>query len=328
MIVALADARAAVAGASVVVTGATGFVGSRLVRELLAAGARVTALSRSLEPEPWRLAGVAGDLSWARVQYVSPSSLRAALEHAQPRYVFHLAALIDMGPDADAAALDAVNVTAAVDLVEACAELSDLRLFVQTGSCAEYGDIREPATEDTPLHPNTPYGASKARATEATLATAEKFGLPLTVLRPYNLYGEYEAKTRLTPHVALSLLAGRTVSLTAAEQVKDYHYVGDLAEAYLAAAANAPSAEGRVFNIGSGRGVTLRAFIETIADSLGADRELLAFGAQPYRENEMWHQTARIDSARELLGWEPTHRLEQGVAVTAAWYKENRALYE
>lgn len=328
MTVALADARSALAGSSVVVTGATGFVGSRLVRELLAAGAQVTALSRSPEPEPWRLAGVGGDLSWARVDFAHPASLRSALEHAQPHYVFHLAALIDMGPEADVTLLDAANVTAAVDLVEACAELEELRLFVQTGSCAEYGDVREPASEDTPLNPNTPYGTSKARATEATLATAEKFGLPLAVLRPYNLYGEFEARTRLTPHVALSLLAGRTVSLTAGEQVKDYHYVGDLAEAYLAAAANASAADGRIFNVGSGEGVTLRAFIETIADALGADRELLAFGAQPYRENEMWHQTARIDRARELLGWEPTHRLAEGVAKTAAWYEENRALYE
>lgn len=314
------------ADASAVVTGA-GFIGSRLVRELLARGAAVTVLTLSPDADRTRLGEAAEDVRWVEVDLVDGEAVREALVGVDPAFVFHLAGVIDMSPAADPRRLVDGNVTASANVVAACAGLDSLRLAVSTGTCAEYGDLREPATEDSPVAPNNLYGVTKAAGVLVARQIAEERGVPLAVLRPYNLYGEHEAPARLLPHVVLSLLAGREVPLTEGEQTKDYLYVGDLAQAFLAAGASAEAAAGQVFNIGSGESVTLREFVTSVARALGADESLLRFGAVPYRENEMWRQGTSTAKAEALLGWRPSQSLAEGLAITVGWYRENRGLY-
>ncbi|TLM76679.1 MAG: NAD-dependent epimerase/dehydratase family protein, partial [Actinobacteria bacterium] len=274
-----------------------------------------------------RLDDVADRVSWAAADFTDAAAVASALAAAAPALVFHLAGAIALSPAADAAALAQANVTATAAVVAGCAGLPDLRLCVHTGTCAEYGDLREDSDEGSPVAPTTAYGATKAAATVIARTIAGERGVPLAVLRPYNLYGEWEAPARLVPHVALSLLEGRKVPLTGGEQAKDYLYVGDLARAYLAAAASADAATGGVFNVASGECVTVREVVEALCDALGADRALLRFGEVPYRENEMWRQSASVARIRTTLRWEPAQTLASGMAVTAAWYRDNRGLY-
>ncbi len=318
-------AHEALRGARALVTGAAGFVGARLVRELLAVGAEPFALDAPGSADAPRLAGVRCPRMEADLS--DPAAARDAISEVDPHFVFHLAGTIDMSPRADAPALVAANVTAAANVVAACEHAASLRLAVHTGTCAEYGDARERTGEDSPIGPTSLYGATKAAGTLAARAVAGERGVPLAVLRPYNLYGEHEAPARLVPHVALSLLAGREVPLTGGEQRKDYLYVGDLAGAYLAAARAAKAAAGGVFNVAAGTAVSVRGLVEALADALGADRSLLRFGAVPYRDNEMWSQEADVSRAAEVLGWRAATTLEEGLARTAAWYRENRDLY-
>lgn len=322
------DIAEALSGAGALVTGATGFVGSRLVRELLDAGAQVTALTPPGGADTPRLDDVAGRVTWQEADFTDASAVREVVAEVEPAFVFNLAGAIDMSPSADAARLSEANVTSAASVVAACEGIRDLRLCVHTGTCAEYGDLREASDESSPIAPTTAYGATKAAATIVCRTIAEERGVPLAVLRPYNLYGEHEAPARLVPHVALSLLAGREVRLTAGEQEKDYLYVGDLARAYLAAAARPEAAAGEVFNVASGVTVRVRELVETLADSLRADGSLLRFGAVPYRPNEMWRQVASVDKAARVLGWRAERTLSEGLSLTAAWYRENRGLYE
>lgn len=320
------EIRQALGGTRAVVAGAAGFVGSRLVRELLDAGAEPVALDRPGTAEAWRLAGVR--CPRVEADLADAGAAREAIAASDPHFVFNLAGAIDMTRGADAGALVTANVTSAANVAAACEGLASLRLVVHTGSCAEYGDLRETSSEDSPIAPTSTYGATKAAGTMVARAVAAERGVPLAVLRPYNLFGEAEAPGRLVPHVALSLLAGRDVPLTGGEQEKDYLYVGDLADAYLVAAVRADRAAGEAFNIASGASVTVRELVEALARELGADASLLRFGEVPYRENEMWRQSADVTRAAFALGWRPERALTRGLALTAAWYRENRDAYE
>lgn len=310
------------AGASVVVTGATGFVGARVCRELGAHGARITAFHHEDGTGTWRLAEAAEAIRFVEVDLTDPVATRAALAEAAPVTVFHLATYYAADNDVDLPSMIDVNVKAGAVLVAACRGIESLRMLVNVGTCAEYGDFRDPADESTPLAPNNVYASTKAAQTIVMGQLGRDLGVQLVTLRLYNMYGECEKPSRIVPHVILSLLRGQPVAMTGGEQAKDYTYVGDVAEALLAAGASSDAA-GRVVNIGSGTTITMRRLVEEIARHFPGSEELLEFGAKPYREDEMWFQGTDTSTAEDLLGWRAATSLEDGIARVVGWYRGN-----
>lgn len=317
-------------GARVVLTGATGFVGAALAKRLLVTlDCEVHAITRPSGGDLWRLSGIENQIVWHKADLTNESAVRDLLATIDPDVVFHLATYY--APDStgiDPRAIVDVNVTAGLVLASACAKLPSLRLLVNVGTCAEFGDLREPACEDSPLAPNSVYASTKAAGSIVMRQAAEEHGVPFTTLRLYNMYGEYEKPSRLFPHVVLSLIDGRDVPLTAGEQAKDYTYVGDVVDAFLLAAAQPDVSAGETYNIASGQTISIRAFIESIASHFPDAEDHLLWGAAPYRENEMWFQGATADKARASLGWVPRQALDESVADVVAWYVKHRSLYD
>jgi len=324
---ALLERASTLADVQVLLTGASGFVGSHLARALREGGARVTALVRSGGTDTRRLAGVVGDIDWVEVDLCDGTALTEAVRGVRPEVVFHLATHYAAHNEVDLAAMVDTNVKASALMVSACSEVDGLRLLANAGTCAEYGDFREPADEDTRLDPNNVYASTKAAQTLIVQQLGRDLDVPTTTLRLYNMYGEWERPFRLVPSVALSLLRKERIELTGCEQAKDYSYVGDIAAAFLAAASQPDAAAGEVFNIGSGRTVPVRQVVEEIASHFSGAESLLAFGARPYRPDEMWFQGTSTDKARRLLGWESTTGFSDGIASTIAWYREHAGEY-
>lgn len=316
------DMRGFYDGAGVVVTGATGFVGARLTRELIALGADVTALHHEDGTGTWRLGEAADEIRFVDTTLDDPGAVRSALIAAAPKVVFHLATHYAIDNDVDIPKMVDTNVKAGAVLVSAARAVDSVRMLVNAGTCAEYGDFRGVADEHTPLAPNNVYASTKAAQTLVMGQLGRDLAVPLVTLRLYNMYGEYEKPSRIFPHVVLSLLRGAPVPMTAGEQAKDYTYVGDVAEAFLAAGAE-PSAAGEVVNIGSGATVTMRRFVEEVAGHFPGADELLGFGAIDYRPDEMWFQGTSTDKAEALLGWRASTSLGDGVSRAVAWYRES-----
>lgn len=317
----------AYADTRVCVTGATGFIGSRVVRELLALRANVTVLAHPGSQRSARLEGVADRVRCVPVDLCDPEAIRAALEAADPQVIFHLATYYAVSNNADLGAMIDTNVKASGLLVQAAATLPGLRMFVNAGTCAEYGDFRGPANEDTPLNPNNAYASTKAAQTLLAMQLGRDLGIPLTTLRLYNIYGEAEKPDRIVPYVALSLIRGQRVELTGAEQAKDYTYLGDMVEALLLAG-DTPDAAGEIINIGSGVTITVRRLVEEVAAQFEDAGNLVVFGARPYRPDEMWFQGTRTEKAERLLGWKATTPLNEGIARVVDWYRANTGFYD
>lgn len=311
-----------VAGARVLLTGATGFLGAHLARRLVAAGCWVGALLRP-GSNTARIADLLDRLHPLPGDLLVPESLAAAVHACAPRYVFHLAAHGVDRPLASATASVQTNVQGTVNLLEAC-RAADLARFVYVGTCYEYGDGGAPCHEDQPVAPANFYAASKAAGGLFCGVYQRVYSLPVVTVRPFQTYGPYQGCRLLLPYAITTALRGADLRLTPGEQVRDFVYVDDVIEG-LVAAATAPAAVGQTINLGSGEGTTVRRAVEMALDILGWPVRA-HFGALDYRPGEIRDLRADPRRAHELLGWQARTGLADGLQRTVGWYRANLEL--
>jgi UDP-glucose 4-epimerase len=299
----MADGAETLSGRRVLVTGATGFLGRHLVRALAAAGAEVRPLSVDIRDR---------------------AAVAASVAAAAPQLVFHLAAYGTTPIQRDDARMRDVNVGGAEHLWQAL-DAYPCRI-VQTGTCAEYGPASGALTESHPCAPASPYARTVHEAVTMSRDRARRSGRPLVVLRPFGPYGPGDRPERLVPLVIDGLLAGDRVPLTAGAQRRDYSYVDDHVRALVLAATRPLADTARVYNIGGGGPIAVRALVDTIAALVGGSApSRLAFGALPYRPGDLADVFADVAAARRDLGYEPLVPLADGLARTIAWHRAARA---
>ena len=290
---------ASLSGVRVLVTGGTGFLGTHTVRRLAREGAEVFAPGRT------------------DADITDRDQLRAAVAHARPELVIHLAAYGARSAERDAALLQAVNVTGTSNLLSAVP--ASVR-FVMAGTCAEYGDVHGPAVETMPCQPTTAYARAKHEAVLLATGDAERSGRPVVVLRPYGPFGPGDDPNRVLPAAIAGLIEGRDVAVTAGTQVRDFSYVDDHVEAIVRAATVADLQPGAIFNIGTGIGVTVREALTRIQEIIGGPGRL-QFGARAMRADDIQEMVPDVSAARNGLGFEVRTTFDEGVRRTAAFMR-------
>ena len=301
--------------ASALVTGASGFIGTHLVRRLLSEGKAVTALVRSsgVLPREW------GD----RVRIVvcddfSESSLRR-LVSMPVDVVFHLAAY-GVRPDCrDIEEILRINVELPALLARLCAAWR--ARMVMAGTFSEYRSpsSRDLVTEELPLEKHKLYGSSKAAGGLMASAVAHSSGVSFRLLRLFKVYGAGEAPHRLLPALVTGLMKRERIAISAGTQVLDFVYIDDVIEAMLRADADAREKGGiAVWNVATGRGHSVREFAVTVARAMDADLSLLGFGAIALRKDDEPWLVGSPDLLRSELGWQPSTGLEGGIRAAVA----------
>jgi nucleoside-diphosphate-sugar epimerase len=188
------------------------------------------------------------------------------------------------------------------------------RIFVYSGSCAEYSTAVAPnrITEDHATRPVDLYGAAKASTTIWASALAHALKIPFVTLRLFHIFGPGEEPSRLIPYLAQCLRDKTVARLTGGEQVRDFLYIDDVVSALLSAARN-PLQPYSVYNVCSAEPVSVRSAAEMLACIMGASLENLHFGALPYRSNEeMWIVGDNQRFVR-ATAWSRTLSLEDGL---------------
>lgn len=315
-------------GRRVLVTGATGLLGHALVPKLLDRGAHVVALVRDWNPRrPLILDGIIN-----RIEVVSGAlehrgvAERAIAQHAIDT-VFHLGAQTLVGTALrDPLQTFEANVRGSYLLLEACRQQRDtVKRVVIASSDKAYGSVDVlPYEEDAPLAGRHPYDVSKSCTDLIAQTYAHTYELPVTVARCGNLYGAGDLNwSRIVPGTIRSLLAGeRPIIRSDGTFRRDYVHVDDGASAYLALAerAEVPEVRGRGFNFGPGKSHTVLEVVNTLRRLM--DAEVLEPIILNQAHAEIHDQHLATDRAREVLGWESTISLEDGLAMTIAWYRE------
>jgi nucleoside-diphosphate-sugar epimerase len=304
----------------VLVSGAAGFVGANLVRQLSGDGHEVHALVRP-GTDSWRLDGVGLD-GIHSLALEDGDRVRGVVHELRPEWIFHLAAYGAYPTQIDGAAMAMSNVLGTMHLLDAAMSLG-FSSFVHTGTSSEYGFKSRPPDEDTVLEPNSAYAVTKAAATLYCRQAAVRAGAPVITARLYSAYGPWEAPTRLIPSVLIRALGGSWPPLVAPHTARDFIFVEDVVSALCCLAAAADIEPGEVVNVGSGEQ-------RTVADVVEIVRRLLPVEAAPpwnTLEPRTWDTTTWVGDVariRSRFGWRAMTSLDAGLAATLAWLTSDR----
>jgi UDP-glucose 4-epimerase len=303
----------------VLVTGGGGFIGSRVVRQLLRDGCEVALLLRPGSASR-RLGGSLDQCTVVHGDLDRLDACRSALLALRPQAVLHLAWQGVQGA-ARNSAVQLTNVGGSLALYRV-AQDAGCESFVGLGSQAEYGPVAGRIAEDAPTHPTTVYGAAKLAVGTVLERYAAQGGPRFAWMRLFSCYGPDDDPAWLIPYLARTLLAGGRPSLTRCEQIWDYLHVDDAAAAVIAAMHARASG---VFNLGSGRPRPLREIVGMVRDAV--DPALpLGFGEVPYRPDQVMHLEADITALTAATGWRPRIALEEGLGGTVAWHRQETSL--
>jgi CDP-glucose 4,6-dehydratase len=316
--------------ASALVTGGRGFVGAWICRQLLERGDSVVSFDRGAREgrhSALELLGAAGEVAEVEGDLLDAELVRATLAEHDVDVVFHLAAQTLVGPAAESPeATFETNVRGTWVVLEACRETGVERVVVASSDKA-YGAHEElPYREDFALRPTAPYEASKAAADILARSYWPSYGLPVAVTRFANIYGGGDTNfSRLIPEAVSAVLDGRAPVLRSdGSPQRDFLYVEDAASAYLAIAdaLTRDDVRGEAFNAGGGSPHAVGDVVGLIARLADTDTEPRILGTgNP--EGEIDRQYVDPTKIREVVGWEPSVGLEEGLRRTMDWYREH-----
>lgn len=296
---------------TVLVTGASGFIGRHCLPLLVKAGFDVHAVSLCSNALP----GLAA-VRWHKTHLLDATQTRELVRRLRPSHLLHLAWYAVPGKYWTAPE-NTAWLNAGTALFQDFATAGGRRI-VAAGSCAEY-DWRYGVCSEasTSLLPATPYGAAKHALQVALDALATQTGLSGAWGRMFLLYGPHEHRDRLVPSVIRALLAGEPARCTHGNQVRDFLHVADVADALVSLLVSPITG---AVNIGSGEGLAIRDVAGRIAVRMRSP-QLLRLGALPTRAGEPELLVADTGRLRETLGWKPKFDLDRGLDDAIAWWK-------
>lgn len=323
------DALSGLKGKRVLVTGAGGFIGSRLTERLVELGADVRVLVRytSDGDAGWLdRSSVRGQIDVRRGDLADRDSVHDAVKDRE--IVFHLGALIAI-PYSYLAPESYVrtNMFGTLNVLQAVRELGVQRM-VHTSTSEVYGSAQTiPMTEAHPLVGQSPYSATKIAADKLAESYHRSFGTPVVTLRPFNTFGPRQSARAVIPAITVQLLAGKPVKLGDTRPTRDFVFVDDTADAFLRAGIM-PGIEGETIHTGGGREIRIGDLPAMIASAAGLPIEVVADETRMRPPaSEVARLIADASLAKAKLGWAPQVSVEEGLARTVAFVRDNPDLY-
>lgn len=314
----------------VLVTGAGGFIGSRLVNDLVKKGAKVKAfvrynsrgdagLLKLLSPDVLtRIELIGGDLR-------DPQAIEDAVEGV--KIVFHLGALISI-PYSYYHPVEVVdtNITGTLNVLLACRKFNCK--LIHTSTSEVYGTaLRVPIDESHPLQGQSPYSASKIGADKLVESFQRSFNIHAVTVRPFNTYGPGQSARAVIPTIISQALTRDVVLLGNLETKRDFTFVDDTVNGFIKAA-ETEGVSGEVFNLGTGSEVTIGELASEIIQLIGRIVPIRIDEQRLRPENsEVMRLLSDNRKAKEVLGWYPEVSIHEGLKATVEWIEKNIELY-
>lgn len=300
---------------SAIVTGPTGAIGIALIDDLLSNGVKVYAVTRS---DSKRISRIPKGAVTVLCPFDEIDNLPELINDKVDIF-YNLAWGGASGNGRNDVSLQLSNVLNSVKAVEAAASLGCSK-FIGTGSQAEYGRVNEKLTPFTATNPENGYGIAKLSAGYMTRLRCKQLGLQYDWVRILSVYGPFDGENTLIISLIRQLLAGIAPKLTPGDQLWDYIYSRDAAEALRLIGEK--GRDGSVYCLGSGVAHPLKEYVKIIRDMIAPDVHL-DFGAVPYSDNQIMHLCADISLLTEHTGFIPAIDFRSGIKNTVEWCLNN-----
>ena len=309
------------------VTGADGFIGSHLSEFLLKQGHKVRAfvLYNAQGSRGWMentAPEVQAEIDFFAGDVRDPRAVSKAVKGVD--CIFHLAALIGIpySYEAPDSYVD-TNIRGTLNILQAAREQQASRVLV-TSTSEVYGTAQySPMDEQHPLQAQSPYSATKIAADRLAESFYRSFGLPVSIVRPFNTYGPRQSTRAVIPTIITQLLKGKTeIRLGDMRPTRDFNYVADVVRAFEAIALS-EAAIGEEINIATQQEVSIGDLAQSIIQQINPEARIVQEEAR-FRpaESEVMRLCGSNEKIRSLTGWEPQYDLEKGLAETIAWFRD------
>lgn len=310
----------------VLVTGGAGFIGSEVVRQLCEINSKVTVLDNFISGKIQYLSGL--DVKIIHGDICDNETLSAALKDQE--IVIHTAALPFI-PDCYISPEDffQVNAIGTVKVMWRAIQSESVEKLVQISSSEVYGTAKYiPMDENHPTYPQSTYAVSKLAADRAVFTLHKEHGFPVVIIRPFNSFGPRITQPYIIPEIILQLLRGDCVSLGNVDSSRDFTYVGDTARGIIEASVE-DKAIGETINIGSGKDIKIKDFVYMIASLLDKRNKVrIEHDESRLRPYDVDRLVCDYSKAEKVLGWKPAVSIEDGLAKTIEWIKNNAVVFK
>jgi dTDP-glucose 4,6-dehydratase len=254
-------------------------------------------------------------------------SVRTALKGVET--VFHLAALIAIPYSyVSPSSYVSTNIAGTLNILQESLRL-DVSRVVHTSSSEVYGTAKQiPISEDHPLQGQSPYSATKIGADKLAEAFHRSFGLPISIVRPFNTYGPRQSARAVIPTIMMQALADAPIRIGNIAPTRDFNYISDTVRGFLMNAAS-EKAVGRVINLGTGKEISIGDLAMSICSLTGRKCQIVQ---ENERVRPLQSEVERLCAANcladELTGWRPEVSLDDGLQRTLEWMRSNLDRYQ
>lgn len=308
----------------ILITGASGFIGLNLTKKIVELGVKPAVLIKDLKNVS-AFSDMKDKIIIYETDITDRVNLNKIIKKINPEVVFHLAAYgvyTYTQTDLDnIKKMISTNIYGTINLLYALKD-TQCKLFINTGSCFEYGSGIAPFKEKNPLSPCNIYGQTKVASTYIAHRLAKKFKIKINTIRPFTVYGPGSRNERFIPTVIKRCLANDDILIPKQKIIRDYIYIDDVVRAYLMLAENKEFKNDLIINVSTGKGVSLEEVIKKIKN-LTHSKSIVKKGGYPIREGEVINLIGSNTLAKRYLNLKPSCSLEEGLKYSIAFLKRN-----
>jgi nucleoside-diphosphate-sugar epimerase len=305
----------------ILVTGASGFIGANLTRELIKSKNDVHVFVRG-NSNLWRIQDIFDEFTSHNVDLTNVTHLKQNIREIQPEIVYHCSTYGVSHSQNDLDLMVQTNIQGSINLFETMKNNSNLKHLINVGSSLEYGIKSNIIKEDDFENPQTSYGITKLSQTKLSQYFAKKYNLPITALRIFTGYGPFEEPNHLIGDIMMALITNNNIKIKSFSSKRDFIFINDVVNAIITTGNN--MATGEIINIGTGKEHSVNEIIEMCKKfgELNTEHQ-----NQSNDERTIASGFANVEKSKKLLGWTPKFTLSEGLKQTFDWFVENKKYY-
>lgn len=308
---------------TILVTGASGFVGANLVRRLVKKNKKVSIIVKKTT-DLWRLNDIKSKINIYYDDLADIVKLNKIMKKIQPDIIYHLAAYGAYPNQSDIFQAIKTNILGLVNLLTSAKE-SGVKMFINTGSSSEYGFKTKPMNEKDLLEPYSNYAVTKAFGSLYGQFLGKQRNFSVITLRYFSVYGPYEEATRLIPKLINGALNSELPPLVSPKVVRDFIYIEDVLDV-MEEIVKHPELSGEIINLGTGQQTSLEAIVDLVVKLTNYQKKII-WGNMPNRSWDSNHWVADISKIKKSLHWLPKYDLKRGLKASIVWFLANKKYY-